>query len=290
MGVDGASVNLGVKNGLVALVRKEIPWVIGVHCLNHRLELAVKDALGKTYFEEVTNILTSLYYLYNNSPKRLRELRALGAVLEENINKPRKCHGTRWVQHRLTATQSLINSYSVVVQHVESMASDTKHGDSAKAKGVLNKITDMKFILHLLYFEQLLIPLSKLSLAWQYDSSEAPQFFAALDAMKKTLSLMKSNDKPGAVGGDLAKLLEVNDEQESAEFRGFALKNVKRGRQHFLSNYVKYIEALETKCSARFNMANETVFRASSLLDIRLWPTDQEKLAEYCSGIIETIP
>ena len=147
----------------------------------------------------------------------------------------------------------------------------------------------MKFILHLLYFEQLLIPLSKLSLAWQYDSSEAPHFFAALDAMKKTLSLMKSNDKPGAVGGDLAKLLEVNDEQESAEFRGFALKNVKRGRQHFLSNYVKYIEALETKCSARFNMANETVFRASSLLDIRLWPTDQEKLAEYCNDEIDLV-
>ena len=42
---DGASVNTGVKNGLISLIREETPWVGFVWCFAHRLELALKDAL-----------------------------------------------------------------------------------------------------------------------------------------------------------------------------------------------------------------------------------------------------
>ena len=37
VGADGANVNLGKKKELVALIKQDIPWVIGVHCLSHRL-------------------------------------------------------------------------------------------------------------------------------------------------------------------------------------------------------------------------------------------------------------
>ena len=44
LNLDGASVNMGKHNGLNVLVRDEAPWVKVVHCFNHRLELAIKDA------------------------------------------------------------------------------------------------------------------------------------------------------------------------------------------------------------------------------------------------------
>ena len=66
---DGAAVNFGVRGGLVALLRDdEMPWLVGIHCLNHRLELAIKDSFKATYFDDVIEMMTSLYYLYEKSP------------------------------------------------------------------------------------------------------------------------------------------------------------------------------------------------------------------------------
>ena len=52
--VDGAAANLIIHNGLSTLLKQDLPWLIAVHCMNHRLELAIKDALSNTYFDDVT--------------------------------------------------------------------------------------------------------------------------------------------------------------------------------------------------------------------------------------------
>ena len=38
---DGASVNSGLKSGLITLLKEERPWITFVWCLSHRLELAL---------------------------------------------------------------------------------------------------------------------------------------------------------------------------------------------------------------------------------------------------------
>ena len=108
MCVDGAAVNLGIRCGLVARIREDLPWLVAIHCLNHRLELAAIDAFAKTYMDEVSSMLVDLYYLYGKSPKRLRQLRELGEILEEAVRKPERAHGTKWLQHRSRALKSLI--------------------------------------------------------------------------------------------------------------------------------------------------------------------------------------
>lgn len=51
--VDGAAVNLdlGIRHGLATLLCKDVPWLVGIHCLNRRLELAAKNAFSKTYMD-----------------------------------------------------------------------------------------------------------------------------------------------------------------------------------------------------------------------------------------------
>ena len=62
---DGASVNFGSKNGLAArLKQSSCPRLTSIHCLNHRLELALKEAFKGTYVDKVEEMLMSLYYLY----------------------------------------------------------------------------------------------------------------------------------------------------------------------------------------------------------------------------------
>ena len=66
---DGASVNSGIKKGLISLIRKETPWVGFVWCFTHCLELALKQAL-KEWFEPITTCFTNLY-LHKKSAKNL---------------------------------------------------------------------------------------------------------------------------------------------------------------------------------------------------------------------------
>ena len=83
--VDGAAVNLGVHYGLSALLKEDMPWLVAVHCMNHRLELAAKDACITSFLDEILTMLLNLHYMYEKSPKRLRELQMLAELMEESI-------------------------------------------------------------------------------------------------------------------------------------------------------------------------------------------------------------
>ncbi|XP_077087102.1 E3 SUMO-protein ligase KIAA1586-like [Siphateles boraxobius] len=72
---DRASVMLGRKAGLYAKLKARYPAVVGWHCLNHRLELSVGDAVRSCVeTNHFTSFLDKLYCLYSQSPKNLREL------------------------------------------------------------------------------------------------------------------------------------------------------------------------------------------------------------------------
>jgi len=69
---DGASVMLGTKSGVGKLLKDEFPDIVFWHCLNHRLELAVSNALDAT--SETTDLqsfLECLYSLHSQSPKNM---------------------------------------------------------------------------------------------------------------------------------------------------------------------------------------------------------------------------
>ena len=46
---DGASVNFGKNNGVLNRLQSSMPWFIKIHCVAHRLELALTDALKGSY-------------------------------------------------------------------------------------------------------------------------------------------------------------------------------------------------------------------------------------------------
>ena len=105
---DGASVNIA-SGGLRGLVEQELGWIFWMWCLAHRLELAIKDALNDTFFKSIDEMLLQLYYLYEKSPKKCRELDSIVTDLKECFEcdeggiKPIRASGTRWVSHKLSA-------------------------------------------------------------------------------------------------------------------------------------------------------------------------------------------
>ena len=75
---DEASVNSGVKGGIAAKFREEeeLSWLSFIWCLSHRLELAISDSLHERLFS-VKQYLCNLFYLYEKSSKKIKELRLL---------------------------------------------------------------------------------------------------------------------------------------------------------------------------------------------------------------------
>ena len=68
---------LGVHNGIGVLMQADSPWLQVIHCFNHRLELAIKDASKNDNFNKIDERLMKVYYLYQKSPKLLLELKRI---------------------------------------------------------------------------------------------------------------------------------------------------------------------------------------------------------------------
>lgn len=58
---DGASVNMGQYTGACSQLKESREWLLVIHCANHRLELAMKDAFkADSAFKDIDEIMTQI--------------------------------------------------------------------------------------------------------------------------------------------------------------------------------------------------------------------------------------
>ena len=70
-GANGTNTNSGHKDSVKAILQHMNPWLTFGWCILHRLELALKDGLGKNHlFQDVEQMILRLYYIYKKSPKK----------------------------------------------------------------------------------------------------------------------------------------------------------------------------------------------------------------------------
>ena len=81
---DRASVMVGKKNGVVALVKKDHPNIIDVHCMKHRLQLAVSKALHRTKeTDKIDELLNGVFKYYFYSTVKFGSLDSIQTVLKD---------------------------------------------------------------------------------------------------------------------------------------------------------------------------------------------------------------
>ena len=105
LNVDDATINVGLHNGVGVLMQVDWPWLQVIHCFNHLLELAIKDAFKNGNFSKTDEMLMKFYYLYKKSLKHLQELQRIAEPLEKSVPKPSKSYGTHWIDHKLTSVK-----------------------------------------------------------------------------------------------------------------------------------------------------------------------------------------
>ena len=61
---DAANVNLGIYEGALTIMAEQRPWLVTIHCVNHHLQLAIKDAVSDiNKFQECDKFYLNEYYL-----------------------------------------------------------------------------------------------------------------------------------------------------------------------------------------------------------------------------------
>ena len=95
-------------------------------------------------------MLRNIYYLYKNSPKRLRELKEFGRIFEKTVQKPSKSTGTRWISHKVRAMEIVLASYDIFMAHVESLSqTDSQALKRAEIEGLAKKWLQGKYPMNL---------------------------------------------------------------------------------------------------------------------------------------------
>ena len=257
-GCDGTNVNIA-EGGLKGLLTKDFPWLVVIWCLSHRLELSLKDALKSTYFDVIDDLLLKLYYLYEKSPKKCRQLEDVVASLKECLDPselpqkggshPLRASGTRFVAHKVNALERIIDRYGAYLGHLIALTEDSsvKGVDKQKMKGYIKQWGEAKALLGCAFFIDLLKPASILCKVLQDDEVCVYQAIESTIKTKKALDKLKAT--PFKELPTIKKILTRGKEEANGSFtyQGIEVKKYKAGMEYFSVNYASFVESVE-KC------------------------------------------
>ena len=245
---DGASVNSGLKAGLINKIKEELPWVAFIWCLSHRLELAVKDALSN-WISQINKCLTNLFYLYKNSSKKLREVREMYSIIcdmfefENKQVKPHKATGSRWVDHHIKAMSNFVDKFGLYLAHFENIISDTtKRTDKATLEGKRREMCQADILLFSALFMDILEPIRNLSLITQMKDVNLLKSVNCINSIKQTFEKLHNQfDKNSASVFTLPSVKRVLSKVEHRDDDNYYYQEIK------LTNFENAKHKLETE-------------------------------------------
>ncbi|XP_041353824.1 zinc finger protein 862-like [Gigantopelta aegis] len=290
---DGASVNFGKESGVLVRLKKTMPWLIMIHCIAHRLELALKDSFKGSFYElEIDNLMMHLYYMYRRSVKKWHELQRTAETFGEHVVKPSRSQGTRWIDHRRKALTALIQDYRCIVTQLQEQGSELRKdipaGDRAKMRGYSKLMTSHRFVLYLASYQDLVEDLAELSLSLQDDNLPISGVRANIDLAQANLISMVNNP-----GRNLRRVLLETTAAENdgvVRFKGIELVTSPSEVDTFNRKSKEIIERITICISSRFrNFVDDPVLSAADILDPTNYPTDHQALAVYGQKEITTL-
>lgn len=160
---DGAAVMMGSKGGVAALLKKDIPFLLSFHCVAHKLQLGILDAVKShpsiCQFEETLKWIFKFYWY---SPKRRRDAKEISRIIDENFAHFTDIKQVRWVSSKTRALAAMQQNLHILVLHLGQVAAGSDDS-AAKAKKYLSVVTSFTFIKNLYSLRDVLKPVSQLS-------------------------------------------------------------------------------------------------------------------------------
>ena len=121
---DSASVNFGTKTCLMTRLSVQRPWIMKIHCVNLRVELAIKEALPETEFSKMDDYSTTL--LAKSSGKIKSEIKSPSYVLNIQHYQLSKLTNTGFIGRRRAGFMCLLNAWPAMKLTFENIIADPK--------------------------------------------------------------------------------------------------------------------------------------------------------------------
>ena len=283
LGADGTNVNSGDKNGVQAVLKQEMAWLVFIWCMGHRLELSIKDALKGTYFKMVDEMLLRIYYLYEKSPKKLRELKEIHELIKETFEfaddsvRPIRASGTRWIAHKLNAIQRILDKYGIYISHLENSITEDKAykaDQRAKMKGYIKEWKSSKMLFNLAFYCDILNPLKKVSLVFQKEGVDVVEVTNAISKAKRDfarLTKRRVNDFP-RIRDLLSKNENDDDDEDLMIYQNVNLKSFERELEQLEEKKVEELDAVQSNLEARLEEKNSEYLEAiTQIINCQGW-------------------
>ena len=161
LGSDGAAVMLGVRGGVSKLLKDKVSYLVGNHCVAHRLALACSQAAKEIlYFKD---ILGQLYRFYENSLVRYAGLKAIQDLLCDPQLKLTQAKDVR----RLSHDKAISHVRKCFPSVITSLEREAEERHDALASGLSTFVKTYNFVAGLYMFSDVLPSLANLSRAFQ---------------------------------------------------------------------------------------------------------------------------
>lgn len=240
-GSDGASVMTGRLSGIAVRLMHHNPRMIAVHCVNHRLALAVAHGSDSVlYLQQFKSILQTLFFFYQNSAVRMASLYAIQEILDDPQIKCKLAKDVRWLSHD-NAIKAVIRTLPSILVSLDREASE--NGEPT-AHGLYKFMKSYKFVATAYLLFDVLPHLSRLSRIFQKENVDLSLIQPCLKTTIDTISKHK-----GSAGPNLSKV----DQVLSTELEAFSIEATSAQKEAFKSNIqAKYIEAIVNELRDHF--------------------------------------
>ena len=143
---DGAGNVAGTVKGAAAIISRQYPLALYLHCASHCLNLAVVKSLQITSVRNMMGVIERINQFFSAHPKRQRALETAIANTQpsSSVHKLKDLCRTRWVQ-RIDALQVFQSLYQSIVACMESICND----------GLGQRTSDSRMLGHYSWLSQL---------------------------------------------------------------------------------------------------------------------------------------
>jgi hypothetical protein len=272
---DGASCMTGQYQGVAVLLRKDIPNLKAFHCMAHRLELAVKNAVDSVNcISNFRDFIDCVYKMYSMSPKNQRELESVASRVSVKLLKIRKVFDIRWVFSSYLSMKAVWQDYPALHQHFVECSQDQTRSvkERSKCAGLVKKIESWFFVAEVAMLQDALFVLMQLSLYLQSDSVSVTSVKLHIDIAKEKFMFLKSADGTHATEF-------FNSFQNDSHFQGVAVVQCTTDHAKFQQTKAQFFQALYDNMQQRFPSCN--FLNDALVLNQSTWPCDTLELALY---------
>ena len=222
-GADGASVMSGRQGGLIKKLEEYVGRsLIFVHCMAHRLQLAVGRAWGtEGHFKDMEILINSVHnFYYNRGHKRKSHLEKTVETMSETFYRFKQIFKVRWIASEKKALENVLKSWKVLAVDLNEIAenkeSEFNPNTAAEARGLFNKLTERHVLVYLNFIFDILTSLGLLSEKMQGTAGILPTLVPVIEGFRESMNTRKTVSGFSEVS--FLKKVKCSDETETGEY------------------------------------------------------------------------